>query len=157
MFQLKLHVEVAGSPKPIRKASLDRILSPKSGNNERSKVFTSSPTMTSTPSKRTSPDKSLSPVSSAVQDQLSNSLSNASIHSNYSEDSLMTADSKFGPVSQTPPYCHCNHYNGRPGPTSHPVSQRWNPTNTTSYGVPGLGNHMPPGKPIFYTLCYYTY
>jgi len=143
---LDCKIEVAGSPKPIRKASLDRILSPKSGNNERSKVFTSSPTMTSTPSKRTSPDKSLSPVSSAVQDQLSNSLSNASIHSNYSEDSLMTADSKFGPVSQTPPYCHCNHYNGRPGPTSHPVSQRWNPTNTTSYGVPGLGNHMPPGK-----------
>lgn len=69
---------------PMRKASLDRILSPQV---QRRPVYFSSPHSSGAAPPSSSPgDKSLSPVAAAVP--LSTSMSNASIHSNYSEDSL---------------------------------------------------------------------
>ena len=69
----------------MRKASLDRILS--SPQVQRRPVYFSSPHSSGGAAAASSPgDKSLSPVAAAVP--LSTSMSNASIHSNYSEDSL---------------------------------------------------------------------
>merc|ERR1712071_716068 len=98
---------VKGSPPVrVRKASLDRILSPQSGR----KMYTSSPSSSSKSSSNApviavQREKSISPVSSragGAVHRLSTSMSNASIHStqsNYSEDSLMACSSSNDPTT----------------------------------------------------------
>ena len=68
-------------PLRIRKANLDRILSPRT---VRKSYATASPA-------EMTREKSLSPVQAGSAQPLSTSMSNASIHSNYSDDSLMAA------------------------------------------------------------------
>jgi len=129
------------SPLVTRKASLDRILSPQV---TRRPAYSSSPSNSQTSffspvvsSLSTHRDKSLSPVSPAVMSRdgavipLANSMSNASIHSNYSEDSLMAS-------STGARGCHQSSYSaasvGGSSFAGHmvaanappPVSQRWN-------------------------------
>ena len=127
-----------------RKASLDRILSPQvtrrpaysssPSNSSNSQTSFFSPVVSSLSTHR---DKSLSPVSPAVMSRdgavipLANSMSNASIHSNYSEDSLMASSTgargchqssySAASVGGSPFAGHMVAANAPP-----PVSQRWN-------------------------------
>ena len=121
---------VKGSP-PLRnrKASLDRILSPRT---IRKSYANASPA-------EMTREKSLSPVQSGTVQPLCTSMSNASIHSNYSDDSLMAASSASSAQRFNSP------------------SSRWNNVNLNNANVVDCYNSLPCGNSLLFLLAYSFY
>lgn len=115
---------VKGSPTlNIRKANLDRILSPRTVRKSYANAIPAEMTR----------EKSLSPVQAGIVQPLSTSMSNASIHSNYSDDSLMAASSSNAQRFNSP-------------------SSRWNNINLNNAVTTDCYKSLPCGNSLLLSL-----